>query len=100
MFSQAYVILSIGGGGICVVSWGMHDQGQGMCDGGHAWQVGMHGGGHVWWGAYVAGGMHGRGTCVAGGVSGRTDDHCSGWYASYWNAFLLLLARLRTPKLR
>ena len=39
---------------------------------------GMHGRG-VW-----QGGMHGR------GVHGRIDSHCSGRYASYWNAFLLL----------
>ena len=58
----------------------------------------------------MAGGMHSRraclvGTCVAGacvakgvckaggvrgrgGVHGRRDGHCSGQYASYWNAFL------------
>ena len=52
------------------------------------------------------GGMHGRGVCMTGGVCsrghvwhggvcvvgsmhGRRDGHCSGWYASYWNAFLL-----------
>ena len=39
------------------------------------------------------GGMHGKGACmigvyVAGGVCSRRDGHCSGWYASYWNAFL------------
>ena len=50
--------------------------------------------------ACMAGGMHGRGACVAGrsmwwggvwqgGVRGRRDGHCSRWYASYWNAFLL-----------
>ena len=39
--------------------------------------------------------MHGRGTCVErgvhgmGGMRGRRDGHCSGRYASYWNAFLL-----------
>ena len=26
---------------------------------------------------------------MAGGVCGRRDGHYSGWYASYWNAFLL-----------
>ena len=47
---------------------------EGMHGGGHAWQGGMHGGGgHVWW----KGDMHGKG-----------DGHCSGQYASYWNAFL------------
>ena len=38
-----------------------------MAEGGHAWQ----------------------GACVAGGVYGRRDGHCSGRYASHWNAFLL-----------
>ena len=78
----------------------------------------MHGGGHVWQGAYVAGGMHGRGmhgggvhgteacvvghayhgVCMEGGMHGRGDGdmhdrrdaHCSGLYASYWNAFLFI----------
>ena len=36
-------------------------------------------GGHAWW----------REACVVKGcVCGRTDGHCSGQYASYWNAFL------------
>ena len=46
---------------------------------GCAWQGGMHGrGGHAWWGACV----------VRGGMCGIRDGHCSGQYASYWNAFL------------
>ena len=40
--------------------------------GGNAWHRGMHGGGCVW------------------GVHGRRDGHCSGRYASYWNAFSFL----------
>ena len=88
-----------------------------VCGGGHAWQghVWQEGhvwqgvcmaGGHVWWGACIAGaacvagevckteGPCGRGhvwqgACVAGGVHGRRDGHCRGWYASYWNPFLL-----------
>ena len=38
----------------------------------------------------MAGGVHGRGVCMAGGggFRGRRDSHCSGQYASYWNAFL------------
>ena len=56
---------------------------------------GVHGGG-----ACVVGGVHGRGACMVGAhvwqgcawrgacMHGRRDDHCSGWYASYWNAFL------------
>ena len=47
--------------------------------GGHAWQGSMHGGG----------GVHGQGRqFMVGGMCGRRDGHCSGWYASYWNAFL------------
>ena len=45
--------------------WGGVRGGDGVRNGeGHAW----HGGG--------------------GGMYGRRDSHCSGWYASYWNAFL------------
>ena len=36
-------------------------------------------GGHAWQGR----GVHGKGN-----VRGRRDGHCSGRYASYWNAFL------------
>ena len=45
-------------------------------------------GGRAWQGSCVAG----RGVCVAGGrgMHGRRDGHCSGWYTSYWNAFLFL----------
>ena len=32
----------------------------------------------------MAGGVHGG----VGGMRGRRDGHCSGWYASNWNAFL------------
>ena len=70
----------------------------------HAWPGACVAGGNAWWGACVAGGhacpggVHGRaGVCVAGGMHGwgeggthgRRDGHCSGWHASYWNAFLL-----------
>ena len=85
MFSQASVILSMGGGmrgggyvsfllstGGCV--WqrgdmcgkgGMHGTGGGgvLGEGGHAWQrgtcvaMGVRGRGHAWWGACVAGQM-------------------------------------------
>ena len=41
-------------------------------------------------GVCMAGGMHGRVVCMAEGVHGRRDGHCSGRYASYWNAFLFL----------
>ena len=87
MFSQASVILSTWGH----VWWGV-------------WWGGIHGG--VWQGAYIVGGVCGRGACMAGGMHGgrggmrgrghvwrggmhgRRDSHCSGRYASYWNAFL------------
>ena len=32
-----------------------------------------------------------KGVCMAGGVCGRRDGHCSGQYASYWNAFLFYI---------
>ena len=44
----------------------------------------------------MATGVHGRGVCMAegcvwqGGVGSRRYGHCSGQYASYWNAFLFL----------
>ena len=54
---------------------------------------GMHGRGCVWQGACVAGGAcmaSGMAlVCMAGDVRGRRNSHCSGWYTSYWNAFLL-----------
>ena len=58
-----------------------------ICGGLCAWQGGIHGGG------MHGRGVHGRGTCMAvgcvtGGMHGRRDGHCSGRYASYWNAFL------------
>ena len=50
----------------------------GVCSRGCAWQGRMCG----------IGGGCGRGACIARGVRGRRDGHCSGRYASYWNAFL------------
>ena len=90
--------------GVCMAE-GMHGrghawQGHGACmAGGHAWQGGMHGRGAC------VGGVHGRGVCVAGkhvwqgcawqgghawqgSVRYRREGHCSGRYASYWNAVL------------
>ena len=70
------------GGGAYIVG-GMHGRG-------HAWQGGMCGGGHTWQG----GGMHGRGgRAWQGGVRGRYYEirSMSGRYASYWNAFLLVM---------
>ena len=75
MFSQASACLWKGGvhgkggacvakgGGACVVKGGVHFKGAYMARG-HAWKG------------------------VAGGMRGRRDGHCSGWYPSYWNAFL------------
>ena len=46
-------------------------------------------------GACVAGGVHGEGACVAGGRVCHSRYYeirsMSGRYASYWNAFLLIL---------
>ena len=64
-------------GGMC--GGGMHGKGD-MHGRGHAWQ------GHEWQGLCMAGGMHG-----GEGRHGRRDGHCSGRYASYWNAFLFNL---------
>ena len=62
----------------------------------------MHGRG-ICGGGVCGGGVHGRGACMVGGCMaggacqgvgmvggghGRRDSHCSGRYASYWNAFL------------
>ena len=67
----------------------------GVCGRGHVWRGGvwqggsMHGGGvhgegHAWQGACMAGGH-----AWQVGMSGRRVGHCSGWYVTYWNAFLL-----------
>ena len=52
-----------------------------------AWQGSMCGGG-VCMGACVVG--------EGGSMHGRRDSHCSGWYTSYWNAFLLFIVVLST----
>ena len=65
-FSQASVILSGGGLHARGCAW------QGVCvcmAGGHAW----------------------RGCAWQGDMRGRKDGHCSGRYASYWNAFLFII---------
>ena len=48
----------------------------------------VHGRGRAW-----HGGCAWQGACVAGGVRGRYYEirSMSGQYASYWNAFLLLI---------
>ena len=60
-----------------------------MVAGEHAWLLG----GHAWLqgACMVVGGMHGcRGACI-----GYDEiQSMSGWYASYWNAFLLMLLML------
>ena len=112
MFSQACVKNSVhvGGGhawqgvlcgrGECMAG-GMH--GGGTCVQGGMYGRGVHGsGGNVWQGVCMARGcawqrgVHGRGHAWQGGMGhawqedmhGRRDGHCSGWYTSYWNAFL------------
>ena len=63
------------GKGVCMVKGGVHR--------GHAWQ------GLCKVGACIVGGMHGGGLHGGeGGMHGKRDGHCSGRYASYWNAFL------------
>ena len=51
------------------------------------------GGGGAWGLACMVGGMHGRGAWVVGGMCGRYYEiwSMSGRYASYWNAFLLVM---------
>ena len=72
-------------GGVCVVALGgMHGCSWGACmvaPGGHVWLLR---GGRAW---LLWGGMHG---CFWGGVHGFFGEirSMSGWYASYWNAFL------------
>ena len=106
MFSQASVILWGGCAwwrGTCMANrWWAYEAKGGVCgkqacvwQGGHTWQReacmtkgacmagGMCGGEHAWHGAYMAGEHVWQGTCVAG------DGHCSRWYTSYWNVFLL-----------
>ena len=72
---------------------------EGVCmAGGHVCAGGMHGRGMylagvcAWQGVCIAGDMHagGEGACMVGGMHSRRDGHCSGWYASYWNAFLFV----------
>ena len=72
------------GGGVCgrgtFMAEGVHGRG-GMCGRGAYMERG-----HVWQGACVAGGPAWQG----GGMHGKGgNSNCSGWYASYWNAFLL-----------
>ena len=73
---------------------GMHGRGAcmvracmvGVCVAGACMVAGMHGG------ACMAGGMCGRGACMMGDVQSRYYEiwSMSGYYTSYWNAFLLL----------
>ena len=102
LFHSKLIQYSTGGacvvaGGACVVAGGMHGGGRGVCGGGACmvvggcvvvvgcawWQRGMHGGGmhggggHAWW---------------QRGCMGYDEIRSmSGWYASYWNAFLYYL---------
>ena len=81
MFSQVCVKNSVhregmhGRGGLCVVEGGMCCKGGACMAKGACMARGMHDkGGHAWQGEGV--------------MCGRRDSHCSGRYASYWNAFL------------
>ena len=72
---------------------GVHGGGharQGVCMAGGVWQGDVHGRG-----ACMAGGMHGRGACMEGGHAWQGGMRgiwsMSGWYASYWTAFLFTL---------
>ena len=97
MFSQACVENSVQGGGACMAG-GMHGRGVCVVGGGACVAGGMHDrgyarqeGGHAWQGVCM-GGMHDRGACIGGrGMCGRRDGHCSGRYATYWDAFLFKL---------
>ena len=69
---------------VCMVKGGMNDEGsvcvaKGAC-------VAKEGACIVK-GPCVAGACV-AGACMAEGMRGRRDGHCSGRYASYWNAFL------------
>ena len=82
----------VGGDSVC---------GRGCAWWGHVWQGGMHGGGvhglgdmhgkgHAWQGVCMAGGRQGA---WQGGMCGRYYEirSMSRQYASYWNAFLLVI---------
>ena len=87
------------GRGVCV-AMGVCMAGVGACMAGECVAMGA-----CMAGTCVVGGMHCRGVCVAMGVCmaggmhvrgcvcGRRDGHCSGRYASYWNAFLLMYSK-------
>ena len=80
-----------GEGGVCMAKVGIHvERGACMVKGGCAWQ---RWGGHAWQrGACVAkGGMRGKGgACVV--YPPRYGRSLRGRYASYWNAFLLVIS--------
>ena len=66
----------------CASQGGVHGK-RGMCG---RRVGGMCGRGHAWQGACVA-----RGHVWQGGMCERRYGHCRGQYASYWNAFLIIL---------
>ena len=84
----ACVVEDVHGRGACMVRTCMMG---GMCGWGSAWPGG---GGSAWPGGMYGGGTCVVGACMAGGhawqgdMHSRRDGHCSGRYASYWNAFL------------
>ena len=106
MFSQTCVKNSVGGvcmaggrawQGACMV--GVHTRGcmavgvcvcgrwacmAEVCVGVCAWQGMCMARGHAWQGGMRCGV---EGMCGGRGAACKRDSHCSGWYASYWNAF-------------
>ena len=78
MFSQAFVSHSTWQGDVCMGGGGAMC-GRGACMAG---------------GAYV---VRGGGMCDRGQAC-RRDGHWSGWYASYWDAFLLRLVSVYTER--
>ena len=99
MFSQVFGILFTGVGHVGGWGVGIHGRG-GVCGRGHAWQEGgMHGkGAGMARGQAWQGGRHGRVVCmVRGGICDRRDSHCSGRYASYWNAFMFCIVSVPVP---
>ena len=84
IFLHLFVILFTGGA--CVVGRGAYVVAQGMhgCRGlAWLWETYMVDSGHVW-----LGGMR---SCGEGACMGYNEiQSMSGWYASYWNAFLFI----------
>ena len=94
MFSQVCVKNSVHGGwGVCVpaCTTGHITRGGGLCPGGVLSRAGPCPGGSLSRRGSLSGGSLSR------GVSVRETPHtvASGWYASYWNAFLFIIQLIR-----